>query len=175
MTDAAVSAIPTNPYTGTPPTPAAIATAVWTDTTSGDLNVAGSPGKQDLAIPTNPYTGTPPTTVQIAAALLKTPANLLNTDSSGNVTANNSDFLSLSEQNNLSQAPALAALAASEAATAAEAAQALPTAAQIVAAIITAHRIRRTPANRSRHIVEQWPNRTRYAIYRPGPGEGASR
>jgi hypothetical protein len=90
------------------------------------------------AIPTNPYTGTPPTTVQIAAALLKTPANLLNTDSSGNVTANNSDFLSLSEQNNLSQAPAQAALAASEAATAAEAAQALPTAAQIVAAIITA-------------------------------------
>ena len=117
---------------------AAIATAVLTDTTSGDLNVAGSPGKQVLAIPTNPYTGTPPTTVQIAAALLKTPANLLNTDSSGNVTANNSDFLSLSEQNNLSQAPAQAALAASEAATAAEAAQALPTAAQIVAAIITA-------------------------------------
>ncbi len=42
---AAVNAIPTNPYTGTPPTTAQIATAVWTDTTAGDFTTATSPGK----------------------------------------------------------------------------------------------------------------------------------
>ena len=40
-----VAAIPTNPYTGTPPTAAAIATAVWTDTTSSDFTTTSSPGK----------------------------------------------------------------------------------------------------------------------------------
>lgn len=40
-----VSAIPTNPYTGTPPTVAQIATGVWQDTTSGDFTVGSSIGK----------------------------------------------------------------------------------------------------------------------------------
>jgi hypothetical protein len=48
----------------------------------------------------------PPTTSQIAAAVLKTPANLLATDSSGNVAANNlpTDYLSSTEQTQLSTA-----------------------------------------------------------------------
>lgn len=40
-----VAAIPTNPYTGTPPTVAQIATGVWQDTTAGDFTVASSIGK----------------------------------------------------------------------------------------------------------------------------------
>lgn len=40
-----IAAIPTNPYTGTPPTVAAIATAVWQDATAGDFTVASSIGK----------------------------------------------------------------------------------------------------------------------------------
>ena len=40
-----IAAIPTNPYTGTPPTVAQIATAVFQDTTAGDFTVAGSIGK----------------------------------------------------------------------------------------------------------------------------------
>ena len=62
---------------GLPPTAAAIATAVWTDTTSGDFTTSGSAGKELLttipaaiaAIPTNPYTGTPPTAAAIATAV----------------------------------------------------------------------------------------------------------
>lgn len=40
-----VAAIPTNPYTGTPPTTAQIATAIFTDTTASDFTVALSFGK----------------------------------------------------------------------------------------------------------------------------------
>lgn len=40
-----VAAIPTNPYTGTPPTVAQIATAVWQDTTASDFTTASSIGK----------------------------------------------------------------------------------------------------------------------------------
>lgn len=40
-----IAAIPTNPYTGTPPTVAQIATAVWQDATAGDFTVASSIGK----------------------------------------------------------------------------------------------------------------------------------
>jgi hypothetical protein len=75
----AIDAIPTDPYTGTPPTTAQIATAVWQDLmSSSDFGTSGSIGallKADInapigSIPTNPYTGTPPTAAQIATAVL---------------------------------------------------------------------------------------------------------
>src|SRR5205807_5420372 len=78
----------------TPPSAAAIATAVWTDTTASDFTTAGSPGKAVLTnldinvgsrLATSGYTA-PPSTAAIAAALLVTPANLLATDASGRVT-----------------------------------------------------------------------------------------
>jgi hypothetical protein len=80
------SRLATSGYT-VPPTAAAIATAVLTDTT--DTTTAGSLGHLVTTAPSW-YTAptTPPTTAQIAAAILATPANLLVTDASGRVNWN---------------------------------------------------------------------------------------
>jgi hypothetical protein len=63
-----IAAIPTNPYTGTPPTTAQIATAVWEDLTAGgDFGTAGSVGK--LLVTTGPGWYTAPNNAGITSIL----------------------------------------------------------------------------------------------------------
>lgn len=107
--------LPTSAYT-VPPTAAAIATSVWQDlTSSADFTTAGSAGKlivTDLdtnvgsRLAASSYSA-PASTSQIAAAILRTPANLLTTDTSGDVTFNNSSIATVTTTTNLTNLPAI--------------------------------------------------------------------
>ncbi len=96
-----IAAIPTNPYTGTPPTVAQIATAVWQDATAGDFTTASSIGKSLY----NAFTAN--SSVFTTASLVNAPTGGSAPSASAIATAVWTDLLASSDFNTASSIGAL--------------------------------------------------------------------